>query len=164
MPGHNLAFYPGQRIEGGTTVSQELPDGGAAGEVLIKLSAANGDVGWANIVAQIPATSLVPAGGTNGMVLTRGVGNSSSFQNPAAPPANQLLPTGGGSNDVLTKMSPANFDSAWQPIPPPPPFAEGVESEARIAGPSYEEFDALKAKIEELERKLASLTARRRTS
>lgn len=46
-------------------VGGAAPKGGAAGQVLTKKSAADGDVGWEN-----PPEAL-PAGGTNGQVLTK---------------------------------------------------------------------------------------------
>jgi hypothetical protein len=175
MPGHSLAFYPGQRVEGsGGLITQELPPGGATGELLAKSSPADGAVEWVPPVAAPPVSQLVPiTSGANGDVLTKISPTLSGFQPLAA---------GGNVNDVLVRTATGqawrlptdlnaggNAGQIWTCLAPGiggwrDPVLVAEEPEARIAGPSYEEFDALKDRIAELEHKLSTLSPRRRST
>jgi hypothetical protein len=92
----NRAFLPGQTVS---------PSQGGADPAL-EARVADLEAQVAALQAAMPtANQLVPTGGANGTVLTRGAGNTSSFVAlPAGPTAGQLVPIGTGAvNDVLVK-------------------------------------------------------------
>jgi hypothetical protein len=170
MPGLNLAFLPGQRVDGGSTsITQELPPGGTPGQVLAKASAQDGDVEWISMPTPPNANQLIPTGGALNQVLTKSsaLPFDTSWQNTPQPAPNQLVPPGGAGGQVLAKVNATNNNVSWQDVSGLP-LAERMYEESEIEpipeGPTLEEFNSLKAKIEELERKLVSLTSRRRSS
>ena len=72
---------------------QGVPDGGKKGQILVKLSDDDFDIGWADLVGQV----VGPAG-------------------PVGPEGPWLAPGGGEENQVLAKNSNKNYDFKWRTI------------------------------------------------
>lgn len=90
---------------GNVNVSGISIPGGTQGQVLTKLSSAEGDFDWENVDG-------VPSGGTTGQVLTKvsSADGDANWQNVNG------LPSGGTVGQVLTKQSSTDGDATWQTI------------------------------------------------
>lgn len=82
-----------------------LPEGGSAGQVLIKNSDEDGDAVWGEIVA-------LPEGGIAGQVLVK----NSSTEGDATWQEIVALPEGGSAGQVLIKNSETDGDAVWGEI------------------------------------------------
>lgn len=90
---------------GNVNVSGISIPGGTQGQVLTKLSSAEGDFDWENVDG-------LPSGGTTGQVLTKvsSADGDANWQNVNG------LPSGGTVGQVLTKQSSTAGDATWQTI------------------------------------------------
>ena len=90
---------------GNVNVSGISIPGGTQGQVLTKLSSAEGDFDWENVDG-------LPSGGTTGQVLTKvsSADGDANWQNVNG------LPSGGTVGQVLTKQSSTDGDATWQTI------------------------------------------------
>jgi hypothetical protein len=161
MPGNSLAFLPGQRVNPSGIITNELPPGGTPGQVLAKRTATDGDVEWITMPTPPNANQLIPTGGAQNQVLAKSsaIPFDTGWQTIPQPAPNQLVPPGGAQGNVLAKVNATNNNVNWYDIGALP-FAEGMET-IEPTGPTQEEFNELKAKIEDLEHKLTNLSRRR---
>jgi hypothetical protein len=137
MPGQNLAFLPGQRIEGsGTNITQELPPGGNQGDLLAKQTNADGVVEW------IAPPQGLTAGGAPNTIATRNAAGAQIWTNPVA-----IFP-GGSNGQVWTCAAPGV--GQWQTLPGP-----------LAAETNSVEVEELKNRIVALEQQVQTLLRRR---